>query len=142
MKKLLLGLLCGFALSGQAFAQSAIIRGEVSPGVYENIKSDGFGNLSVATNISNIVYVQTNVTVTTTAANAIAANANRRFLLVQNKDVSGTIYLNFATTATAANGISIGPGQTFILDTKVPTGGVSAIGSIASNTNILFVQGQ
>jgi len=85
---------------------------------------------------------QTAQTVTTAAANIAAVNATRKYLLIQNKDTTGTIWINFAGTATQANGIRIIPGGFFSMDAcALSTQAISAIGDIASNANILVVEG-
>lgn len=80
---------------------------------------------------------QTLSTVLSTANTLLAANANRNYLLIQNKDPVGSIYIHFSATATIANGIKIGPSETFILENNMHTGAVSAIGDISSNTNVV-----
>lgn len=86
-------------------------------------------------------WTNTQKTVTTTAAQLVASNANRKYLLIQNKDASGSIYVTFNATATVANGVLIGPGASYELNSNVSTDSVSAIGSIASNANIVVVEG-
>lgn len=50
-----LSLLCvAFLFATSAFGQSAIIRGELSPGVYVNLKSDASGNLNIVTGAAAI----------------------------------------------------------------------------------------
>jgi hypothetical protein len=86
---------------------------------------------------------QAAATVTSASAQLLAANANRRFLLIQNKDASGAIYLNFAgAAATLANGIKIGPGEAYESSAGwVSSAAIYAIGDIASNANIVIVEG-
>lgn len=141
MKKLLLGLLCGFALSGQVFAQSAIIRGEVSPGVYENIKTDGTGHLQTTSATNASTWTVTTPTVTNSSTQILAANTARNFFSVQNNSTSGTIYLGIGATATTAM-FAIAPGQTLMLSSKIPSTAINAIGSIASNANVVVIEGQ
>jgi hypothetical protein len=85
---------------------------------------------------------QAAATVTNTAAALVAAKANRVYLLIQNKDATGSIWINFAGTATQANGVRIVPGGFFAMDAAtVSTQAISAIGDIASNANIVVVEG-
>lgn len=80
--------------------------------------------------------------VTNASGQLLAANAARKYLLIQNKDAAGIIYVTFdGTAATAANGVEIGPKGYHLLDVIVPTGAIMAIGSIASNANVLVVEG-
>jgi hypothetical protein len=60
-------------------------------------------------------------------------------LLVQNNDAAGSIYLNFGGTATLANGFKIPPGGVWEWNTFQSSQAVSAIGSIASNANIITI---
>lgn len=85
---------------------------------------------------------QTAAAVTTVASTVLAANANRKYLLLQNKDLTGNIWVNFAGVATQANGIKIAPGGFLSMDAMVvSTQAISAIGDIANNANVLVVEG-
>ncbi len=89
----------------------------------------------------NGAFTQTAPAVTTTAANLVAAKPNRRYLLVQNNSTSGNVYVNTAATATAANGIKLAPGASLEFDNFCPVGAISAIGDIASNPNVIVLEG-
>lgn len=90
----------------------------------------------------NGAYVNAQNTVTNASGLLLSANANRRALIVQNKDAIGDIYLTLdGTAATTANGVKVPAGGSLILDVYAPTGAVYAIGSIASNANIVTVAG-
>lgn len=80
-------------------------------------------------------------TVTNASASLIAANAARQYLLIQNKDLTGNIYINFGSAATVANGIKIAAGSSYEMNSTQSSGAVFAIGDIASNANIVYVQG-
>lgn len=81
-------------------------------------------------------------TVTNASGTLAAANASRKLLIVQNNDASGVIYVNLSgAAATAANGVKIPAGGVLLLDSVVPSGAVTAIGSIASNSNVVVVEG-
>lgn len=87
-------------------------------------------------------YTQAQATVTNANAQLIAANAARRYLLIQNNDASGDIYVTLdGTPATTAKGIKIAPGGSLELAGYCPIGAVFAIGSIASNANVVTVEG-
>lgn len=97
------------------------------------------------TNIVNALgtVVQGVQTVTNASAQLLAANAARKMLLIQNKSATGTIYLRLdGAAATVANGLRLGPGDSLSLENYVPTGAIFAIGDIASNTEVLTMQGQ
>lgn len=87
-------------------------------------------------------FAQAQRTVTNASAQMIAANAARRYLLIQNKDASGDIWVNLAGAAAAsASGVLIPAGGSLELQGYVCTGAIFAIGSIASNVNIVSIEG-
>lgn len=100
------------------------------------------GSVSVTSNQTPQVTSLTNVnaTVTNASASLLAANAVRKYLLIQNKDPSGSIYVNFGAAATVANGVLIGPGGSYE-PSVIPTQQIFAIGSLANNPNVLTVEG-
>lgn len=98
------------------------------------------GNVAI-TNV-NGAFVNTAATVTNASQSLVAANAARRYLLIQNNDASGDIFVTVdGTAATLAKGIKIKAGQSYEAQGFVPTGQVFAIGSLASNANIVTVEG-
>ena len=135
-----------FAINA-VLSQSAIIRGESSPGVYETIKTDGAQHMQVAI-VSNTAsgvtstatWTITTSPVTSTSATLLAANSARKSLLVQNNDSTGIVYLGFQAPATAS-GVKLGPGMSFFVNQAVPVNILTAIGSIANNTNVTTVEG-
>lgn len=81
-------------------------------------------------------------TVTNASTQMYAANASRNYLLFQNNDATGIVYLGFGAGAvTAANGVKIPPGGFYELNSNVAQNAVQAIGSIASNANCVGVEG-
>jgi hypothetical protein len=95
----------------------------------------------VVTNTAG-AFTQAQRTVTNASAQMLAANTARRYLMIQNKDASGDIWVNLAgAAATTANGLLIPAGGSLELQGFVCTGAVFAIGSIASNANIVSVEG-
>jgi hypothetical protein len=139
-KKLFAGLFATFFVATSAFPQSSIIRGEVSPGVYENIKTDGAQRLVVSSGAA-ASWAQTAPTVTNSTGQLLAANTSRKSLLVQNNHATGIIYLNFGASATTAN-MQLGPGQSLFVTSQVPSQAINAIGSVASNTAVVVIEGQ
>lgn len=141
--------------AGQGFEKIPFDRLEITDasGASNTIKyiiaTEGFlDGLTGAMQITQIVPVQsgsfanTAKTVTNASAQLIAGNTSRKYLLIQNKDSSGSIYLNWgAGVATAGNGILIGPGGALEMSEAQSTLALQAIGSIASNANILVVEG-
>lgn len=108
----------------------------------ENFIDGVSGTIAItATVAARTAFVQTAATVTNVAANAVAASTTRNYILIQNRDLTGNVFVNFATTATVATGIKIPPGGFYESGTVCPTGAASCIGDIASNTNVLVVTG-
>lgn len=113
------------------------------------VASDGFiDGLTGSMQITQTVPVQsssfanTAKTVTNATGSLVVSNTARKYLLIQNKDTSGSIYINFgAGAATAGNGILIGPGGAYELNANMSTQAIQAIGTIVSNNNILVVEG-
>lgn len=95
-------------------------------------------------NISNVNGAFTNAaeTVTNASGTLLAANASRRYLFIQNNDAAGIIYVRLdGGTATTATGIKIAAGGNYECQGFLPTGAITAIGSIASNANVVVVEG-
>jgi hypothetical protein len=91
---------------------------------------------------TNGAFTQAQRTVTNASTQLQAANAARRYLLIQNRDTTGIVYVNVAgAAATVAGGIQIDAGGSLELQGFVPTGQINAIGSIASNANVIVVEG-
>lgn len=87
-------------------------------------------------------FTQSQKTVTSTSALLLAAKASRRYLLIQNNNTSGDIFVNLTgATATTASGIKIEAGGSYECQGFAPTAEIHAIGSIASNSNIIAVEG-
>lgn len=87
-------------------------------------------------------FYQGQATVTNASAVLRSAKTNRRYLLIQNNDQAGDIFVTLDTSAaTAAKGIKIAPGGSLELSSFCPSGEVRAIGSIASNANVVVVEG-
>ena len=87
------------------------------------------------------------VTVTNASGVILAANANRKYLLVQNRSLTGTVYINLngatATTGTGGNGIELLPKSSYESNSAwVSTADIMAIGSIASNPDVLIIEGE
>jgi hypothetical protein len=95
-------------------------------------------------NITNMsgAFTQAQKTVTNASGQLLAAKAARRYLLIQNNDASGDVYINLTGVAcTTANGIKIAAGGSYECQGFAPTAAVTAIGSIASNANVVAVEG-
>lgn len=89
-----------------------------------------------------VAYSQGAVTVGVASGVLAAANAARRFLLVQNNHASQNIWLNLAgAAATQAAGVKIPPAGSLLIDQACPTGAVYAIGETGNNTTVTVVEG-
>lgn len=103
---------------------------------YDNLT----GNVAI-TNV-NGAFTNAAATVTSTSAQLKAANTARRYLLIQNNDATGIVYVRLdGGTASATNGIKIPAGGSYEITNYVPNGAITAIGSIASNANVVVVEG-
>lgn len=125
-------------LSSQVGGTTAI-SGEVE------IKNDSGNPVPVSGTVSATAdagaYTQSQKTVTNASAQLLAAKAGRKFLLVQNKDAAGSIFVNMTgVAATTANGVKIAPGGSLLIDRHCPSAEIRAIGDIASNANIVAVE--
>lgn len=80
-------------------------------------------------------------TVTNASTQLVAQNAARKYLLIQNNDTSGVVYVAVGVAATLTNGIKIPAGGSYELNCNVLTGQINAIGSLALNANIVVVTG-
>ena len=81
------------------------------------------------------------ITVTNVSQLFSAANTMRQYLLIQNNDTVGNIFVSFTAAATLLNGIKIAPGGSFIVDGVAPSNDINIIGDIASNANVVLVTG-
>lgn len=81
------------------------------------------------------------VTVANTSGIIVAANAARRYLLVQNNHATGRVYLRFGAAATVAAGIRLEPGQKLELSGYQFTAALHAIGDVLSNADVVVLEG-
>jgi hypothetical protein len=88
------------------------------------------------------VFANTQKTVTNSSTQLVAANTSRQYLLIQNKDTTASVWVNFgASAATVANGVLIGPKGTYEMNTTQSTQAIQAIGDVASNANVVVLEG-
>lgn len=105
------------------------------------------GNVTGTVTVSNQpatsgAITQAAFNVTNVSTNMLAARANRRYLLVQNNDTTGIVYINLAGgVAAEATGIKIIAGASIEIQGYVTSSVIRAIGSIASNANVTVVEG-
>jgi hypothetical protein len=102
----------------------------------------GAATVTVAQNTqTRAAFANTAAAVTTASAQLSAANAGRQYLLIQNKDTAGSVWINFGAAATQANGVKIGPGGAWESGSVTPSNAVFAIGDLANNANVVVVEG-
>lgn len=90
----------------------------------------------------NGAFNHTQKTVTSANAVLLPANADRRYLLIQNKDGVGTVFINMGgAAATIANGLAIVSSASYECQGYVPRGEIHAIGDIANNPNVIVIEG-
>lgn len=137
----------GQGLKGQAFNSLTIVNRSGATVTGTILVSDGEfvdNRLQGDVVISNTggAFTQAVATVTNASAQLVAASTTRRYLLIQNNDASGSITLRLdGGVAVSGQGIVIPAGGSYEIQGYAPTGAITAIGSIASNTNIVLVQG-
>ena len=107
----------------------------------ENFIDGMSGSVSVSATVGATAgsHANTAATVTSTAALLDAANAARKYLLIQNNSATGHLFIGFAAGVTTGNGLKIVPGG-FWEPSVVPTGAIYAIGDIATNPNVVIVE--
>lgn len=98
------------------------------------------GNVTIANPVQASA-TQGAAAVTNASAQLLAANADRKYLLIQNKSASGSIWLNLAgNAATTANGVKLGPGDAYEMNCATLTGAIFAIGDLANNPDVVTVE--
>ncbi len=71
----------------------------------------------------------------------LAANTKRRYLLIQNNDANGILYLGLdGNPATVAGGVRVEPGFAYESGRYCPSGAITGIGNI-DNANLVIVEG-
>ena len=144
------GLTAGQGFEEQPFARLELTDASGASNTITYVIADrGFlsgitGNMT----ISSIVPVQSgsfansNQTITSVSAQLAAANTARKYLMIQNNDPTGNIFIGFGAAAvTVLNGFKITPGGFYEFSDVQSTQAIQAIGSIASNANVVLVQG-
>lgn len=133
MKKILVAALLA-ASSCAAFGQSAIVRGEASAGVYENIKSSSQSlNVTQSGTPVGITVSDSAVSVLVTATVILAANPARKYLSIQNQDAANTIFIRCDGVAPTAdnNSYKLTLGQTYA-PVVAPVGACNAIATVGT----------
>lgn len=101
----------------------------------------GYDRMAGEVTLSGGDFANAEKTVTNADGQLIAANAARKYLLIQNNG-AGSIFIKFgAGAATLTNGVKVSPGNSYELSGYVARNEVRAIGDIASNAAIVTVEG-
>lgn len=110
--------------------------------IISNGKKAGSSQVSGNITLGGSAYTQTAATVTNASAQLLAANNDRRTLVIQNNHGSGNIFVRLdGGVATAADGLKIAPGGSILFDSNAPTGQINAIGDLASNPSVIVIEG-
>lgn len=80
--------------------------------------------------------------VTNASTTILAANGLRRYFHVQNNHATATININFTAAATTAHTKIYALGGMYRQDTATSPQDITAIGSVASNTDVVVVSCQ
>lgn len=130
-------------------AKAAVVQGAQSPdtGTYPNLVVDSTGKLILSPS-STLTLTNSNLTINgtltdrsgTTSGTAntstvlTASNSARVYLLVQNPNTVGYLYINFTSAAgSTGNSITLAPGGSYVLEANfVTTEAVNIAGSLAS----------
>lgn len=114
---------------------SAKVSGEVS--VPAGLNVNNLKTIVQASTVTNIAR-----TVTTSVSFLASSNANRAYLIIQNKSSAGSIWVAIGDTPTVAKGVRIGPGEKLeFTGGIVPVQSVNAIGDTPNNAEVVVMEG-
>lgn len=100
------------------------------------------GSIAIASTPSPAVaFTQAAPGVGVASAELLPANADRRFLLVQNTSTGGqNVFLNLAGAAATTGGVKLAPGASLVLDVATPSAAINAIAD-AAGAAVAVVEG-
>ncbi len=100
--------------------------------------NEGVNNMPAQT----LSFIQDQWALSTGSIVIAPARATRRYLLVQNKSTTVTIWINLSgAVATQSNGIRLDPGDSYERDTPCPSQSVTATASAATNEIVVVEAG-
>lgn len=143
-------LVAGQGLENTPFEYLELINGTASPNTVKVLIGDRnfidgmSGVLAVNDTVParTAAFVSAAKTVTNASAQLVAANASREYLLIQNNHPSASVFINFGAAAALTGCVKIIPGGAFELGSGVvTTQQINAIGDVASNVNVVAVEG-
>lgn len=143
------GLIAGQGLESSPFARLLITNenpfsNKVRLFIGDEKFIDGIaGQVDVATakQVRSTAFTNTQKTVTNASGQLLPGNGQRQYLLIQNNDATGVLWISFGVPAVVGAGVRVIPGGSFELPGTVTTGEVYAIGSVANNPNVVVVEG-
>lgn len=144
------GLVAGQGLENTPFEYLELINGTASPNTIKVLIGDRnfIDGISGVLTVSDTVpartaaFLSASKTVTNVSAQLLPANVNREYLLIQNNNPSASVFINFGAAASLTGCVKIIPGGAFELGSGVvTTQEISAIGDVASNANVVTVEG-
>lgn len=83
--------------------------------------------------------VETNPTVTNASTTILAGSGDHRIITIQNNHATGIVYINFDVAATTANYRIVAAGGVYTQATGASMQNITAIGSVASNTDVSVI---
>lgn len=142
------GLIAGQGLEDSPFQRLFVINDTASPNtvrlfIGDEKFIDGMsGAVAVSAAVQPLAVLDNqNKTVTNASTQLLAEKPGREYLLIQNKDAAGNIFVSFGKAATTANGVRVVPGGAFELTGTQTEQAIFAIGDLANNANIVTVEG-
>lgn len=141
--------------AGQGFEKIPFDRLEITDasGASNTIKyiiaTEGFldgltGAMQITQNVPVVSgsFVNNQATVTNASTQIVAANTARKYLYIENNDPTGDIFIGFGAAAvTALNGKKISPGGFYEFSDVQSTQAIKAIGSLATQSNVVVIEG-
>lgn len=114
--------------------------------IFYGVDVDFVGGMNATISISSVVpvlgeFLNTQKTVTNASNILSAADADRKYFLVQNNHATGNIFVQFGAAAAVASGVKIPPGSSYELNANMTSGAIYAVGDIASNAAVITVEG-
>lgn len=94
--------------------------------------------------VDNAAYTQTEVAVSTVSIELVAANPDRKILILQNNSQANDaiVYLGFGAAAVSGVGFQLGSGQTLVLDDHTTNQQIFAIvAATFGPTDVVVIEG-
>lgn len=108
------------------------------------IADDDFIDNRIAGSVSisgGTTFVPTAPAVTNVSGVLLAANASRKYQLIQNNHATGNIWLGFGVPAVVGVGVQVKAGGNIDTGVFAHVGAINAIGDVANNTLVAVIEG-